>query len=302
MLDEPILITGATGTIGARLVARLPQARILTRNLGAIPKRLHGVPAFEWDGKSISEAALDGVQGVIHLAGESIADGRWTPAKKRAIEDSRILGTRALVAALGKMKSRPEAFLCASAVGYYGDRGDEQLPESSTPGDDFLAHVCVGWEREAKLAEGFGLRVTNLRMGVVLDRNGGALPQMLRVFRLGIGGPLGTGKQWMPWVHIDDAVGAVMHALSNPISGPMNIVSPEPARNEDFSRALGCVLYRPAFFRTPTLALEIALGEMSQVVLASTRALPDVATRSGYRFAHPSLDEALRDLLHGDEK
>ena len=294
---SPVLVTGATGTIGRRLLSHLPGARVLSRDAARASSRL-GVPAFAWDGAGeVPREALEGVSAVVHLAGEPVAEGRWTPQKKRAIEASRVEGTRALVASLRKHDAHPTVLVSASAVGFYGDRGDEVLDEASSPGSDFLAGVCVGWEREAREAEALGVRVVCLRLGVVFDREGGALPRMRAPFLAGVGGPLGTGRQWVPWVHADDVVGLALHALEADVRGPLDVVSPEPVRNESLTRAIAAALHRPAFLRVPAFALRAALGEVAAVVLASQRVVPRVATASGYRFRHPTLEGALRDLL-----
>ncbi len=293
------LITGATGTIGRRLLPRLERGRVrvLSRNAARATAQL-GVPAFVWDGAGeVPPGALEGVRTVVHLAGEPVAEGRWTASKKRAIEESRVEGTRALVASLRAHGVRPDVFVSASAVGYYGDRGDELLEETSAPGAGFLSGVTVGWEREAKAAEALGARVVQLRIGVVLAREGGALPRMLLPFRAGLGARLGSGEQWMPWVHVDDVVGLVLHALSAHVAGPVNVVAPHAVRNAELTRVLGHVLRRPAVLRAPAFALRAALGEVAAVVLASQRVVPKVAQATGYDFAHPTLEGALRDLL-----
>lgn len=292
-----ILVTGATGTLGRLLLPRLEDARALSRDPARAASRL-GVPVFPWDGAGeVPRAATAGVTAVVHLAGEPVAEGRWTPPKKRAIEESRTLGTRALVASLRAHGVRPSVLVCASAVGYYGDRGDEILDETSAPGQGFLPDVCVAWEHEAQAAAELGARVVSLRIGVVLAREGGALPRMLPPFRAGLGARLGSGGQWMPWVHADDVVGLVLHALSSDVAGPVNAVAPQPVRNEELTRVLGHVLHRPAVLRAPAFVLRAALGELAAVVLGSQRVLPRVAERSGYRFAHPSLEGALDDLV-----
>lgn len=294
-----ILVTGATGTIGRRLLPRLAGARVrvLSRNASRAATEL-GVPAIAWDGAGeVPREALDGATAVVHLAGEPVAEGRWTGSKKRAIEESRVLGTRALVASLRQHGVRPDVFVSASAVGYYGDRGDEVLDETSAPGAGFLADVSVGWEREAKAAEELGARVVQLRIGVVLAREGGALPRMLLPFRAGLGARLGSGEQWMPWVHVEDVVGLVLHALSPRVAGPMNVVAPHAIRNAELTDVLGHVLHRPAVLRAPAFVLHAALGEVAAVVLASQHVVPNVAEASGYRFAHPTLEGALRELL-----
>ena len=302
-LPSSLLVTGATGTLGRSLLSRLSRleevsdVRVLSRDPARAHKAL-GLAAYGWDGTgAVPRAAVEGIDAVVHLAGEPVAEGRWSAAKKRAIEQSRISGTRALVESLRQHGARPAVMVSASAVGFYGDRGDEELDERSAPGRGFLPDVCVGWEREAKSAEGLGTRVVALRIGVVLAREGGALPRMLPPFRVGLGASLGSGRQWMPWIHVDDVVGLVLHALRTDTRGPMNAVAPSPVRNEELTRVLAHVLQRPALLRAPAFVLRAALGEVAGVVLGSQRVVPRVAEASGYRFQHPDLEEALRHLL-----
>jgi uncharacterized protein (TIGR01777 family) len=233
---------------------------------------------------------------VIHLAGEPVAQ-RWTTAAKRRIRDSRILGTRRLVEALAGLECRPRVLVAASAVGYYGSRGDEILDESARPGSGYLAEVCVGWEREAAAAEDLGIRVARIRIGVVLDRGGGALGRMLPAFRLGLGGPLGGGKQWLSWIHVADLAEMFRHVLENSRAGAWNGVVPHPVTNADFTRVLGQVLRRPAVLPVPAAALRLLFGEMSEVLLASQRVVPRAAESTGFHFRYPELGPALSELL-----
>lgn len=295
------IITGATGTIGRQLVETLDgDITVLSRDPKQAARSVRAARFSAWDGRSALEPALfDGVDAVFHLAGEPVAEGRWSAEKKRRIEDSRVLGTRAIVAAMGKATRRPRAFVSASAVGFYGSRGDERLSEESGPGQGFLAEVCSAWEDEARVAErALGVRTTLLRIGIVLSREGGALTKMLPLFKAGLAGKLGSGEQWMPWIHGDDVVGLLLHAArSEAVRGPLNAVAPEAVTNAVFTRELARTLGRPAFLPAPAAALRIAMGEMADVVLASQRVEPRAALASGFRFSHPSLAGALADLL-----
>jgi len=291
------LVTGATGFIGKRLVAALEKPIVLSRDAEAAARAL-SVEAHAWDPLAgpPPAAALDGVDAVFHLAGETVG-GRWNERKKRAIHDSRVVGTRHLVDGIASAQARPRVLVSASAVGFYGDRGDEILDESALPGDDFLAHVCRDWEEESARAKELGVRVVNPRIGIVLGPSGGPLERMVKPFKLGLGGRLGSGRQWMPWIHIDDVVGLLLHAAKNEIGGAMNTVAPHPARNVDFTRALAATVGKRAFLPAPGFALRLALGEFAGAVLGSARVVPRVAGDSGYRFRFPDLDGALRDCL-----
>jgi hypothetical protein len=301
------LITGATGLIGGRLAARLledgAEVVVVGRDVARLGARFPSprASALAWDGTTLPAGALEGVDTIFHLAGEPVADGRWTDARKARIRDSRVGSTRAIVEAMRRTPRDGRVLVCASAVGAYGARGDEKLTEASaTPpaGSDFLADVCVEWEAEARAAEALGARVANVRIGIVLARDGGALGKMLPLFRLGLGGRLGDGKQWMPWIHVDDVVGLFLHAAREPsVRGPINAVAPAPVTNADFTRALGKALHRPAIFPAPAFALRAALGDMADVVLASQRVFPEVALRTGYVFQHETLEGALARVL-----
>ena len=295
------MITGGTGLLGRALLERLPDAVVLSRDVQRASHALGplGRPA-RWDPSAGPPAAetLRDVEVVFNLAGEPVAEGRWTSDKKRRIRDSRVLGTRNLVAGLRALETPPSVLISASAVGYYGDRADEVLDEASGAGSGFLAEVCAAWEQEALAAEALGVRVICARLGVVLAPGGEALARMLPVFRMGAGGRLGGGRQWMPWVHLADAADLLVHAARSPdLSGPINVVSPQPVTNTAFTAALGRALRRPAFVPVPKAALRLAFGEMSEVLLASQRALPRRAEDAGYAFAHRDLDRALADLL-----
>jgi uncharacterized protein (TIGR01777 family) len=295
-----ITITGATGFIGQRLIARLlrdgHELRVLGRSRR--PELPADVRFFAWDAMAGEPpgASLEGADAVIHLAGEPVAQ-RWSEDVKRRIRESRIKGTSHLVQALSNVLRRPAVLVSASATGYYGDRGDELLTESSPPGAGFLAEVCVEWEKQAYKAEALGVRTVAVRTGLVLGREGGALKQMLPAFRLGAGAKLGSGKQWMSWIHVDDLIELYVFALRGELRGPMNGTAPNPVRNSEFTGALAEALHRPAFVSAPEFALKLLFGEMAQILLASQRVLPDVAERAGFRFAHPALAQALADLL-----
>ena len=293
------LITGATGTIGQRLSASLgPDTTPLRR------AERPGGEAAAWDGlHAPSSAPFEGLDAVFHLAGEPVAEGRWTTEKKRRILESRTLGTRAIVEAIGRTARRPRVLVCASAVGFYGDRGDEPLTEASPAGEGFLSDVCVAWEEEALEAERrFGVRTVTLRIGIVLSPTGGALARLRPIFGAGLGGRLGDGLGWMPWVHVDDVVGLMLHAATTPtLHGAVNAVAPCAVQNAEFTRALGRTLRRPTVLPVPTLALRVAFGELAQVLLASQRVAPERALASGFRFAHARLDGALADVLHKAE-
>jgi uncharacterized protein (TIGR01777 family) len=295
-----IAITGASGLIGRRLLKNLAAAghslHVLSRHAGTnLPP---GVRLSVWDSTRGEPPAdsLQDVDGVVHLAGEPVAQ-RWTAQARQAIRESRVTGTRNLVEALAKLPRKPEVLVCASAVGYYGSRGDEILNESSSPGADTLAQLCVDWEKEAQAAEASGIRVVRVRTGLVLDARGGALPRMLPPFRLGLGGKLGSGQHWMSWIHLEDLAALFQFALANPVSGPLNGVAPNPLINAGFTRALAAAVHRPAIFPVPAFALRLLFGEMSEILLASQRALPQAAEAAGFRFRYPELAPALADVL-----
>ena len=298
-----VTLTGATGRIGTRLVNALRERGDEVTVLSRDPERARsalGVEAHAWQPESepAPAEALAGRDGVIHLAGEDVAQ-RWSADVKRRLLRSRELGTRNLVAGLRAAEPRPGALVSASAVGYYGPRGDEPVTEETAPGDDFLAGVCVAWEREAAAAEQLGVRVVRVRTGVVLDRGGGALAKMLPFFRLGIGGPVAGGRQYMPWIHVEDLVGVYLAALDGAgWTGPVNATAPTPATNKEFSRALGRALHRPALAPVPSLAIRALYGEMATIVVTGQRAVPERTQALGYRFAHPELDAAIRNALH----
>jgi uncharacterized protein (TIGR01777 family) len=292
-----IALTGATGFIAAHLIPRLQREGYTVRALGRRNPGIQGVEFVEWDsGDEPPTTALRDAGAVIHLAGEPVAQ-RWSGEVKRRIRDSRVQGTHHLVNALLKLNSRPATLIAASAIGYYGDRGDDVLTETSEPGTDFLAKTCVEWEHESRRAGDLGLRVALLRFGLVLGR-GGALAQMLRPFRAGVGGPVGSGRQWMSWIHMDDIVGLIGFALRyERVYGAVNATSPNPVRNKEFARQLGAALHKPAIIPVPAIGLKLIFGEMAAVVLASQRVMPEAASRAGYVFQFPELQDALRRIL-----
>jgi uncharacterized protein len=297
-----VTVTGAGGLIGGRLVgalkARGDEVTVLSRDPQRTAQRL-GVEAQAWRpaDEPAPAAALAGRDAVVHLAGERV-DQRWTDASRAAIRESREAGTRNLVEGLRAADPRPAALVSASAVGYYGPRGDEVVDEDTPAGGDFLAGVCAAWEHQAARAEEIGVRVVRVRTGLVLDGDGGALARMLPPFRLGAGGPVAGGRQYMPWIHADDVVGIYLAAIDGADwSGPVNATAPEPVTNRDFSRALGRALHRPAVLPIPGAAMHALFGDMAEIVVTGQRAVPSRPLALGYAFAHPDLDEALRDAL-----
>ncbi len=295
-----ITLSGASGFIGRRLLKVLGDAghslHALSRHAGTnLPK---GVRLSTWDPVQAPppRESLENADAVIHLAGEPVAQ-RWTAEAKRRVRESRVAGTHHLVEALAALPRKPSVLVAASAIGYYGSRGDETLDESSPAGSGFLPEVCVAWEREAQAAESLGVRVVRIRIGLVLDPRGGALQRMLPPFRLGAGGRLGSGRQWMSWIHLADLAGLFRFAVENPVRGVFNGVAPHPVRNLDFTRDLARALHRPAWFPVPQLALKTLFGEMASVLLESQRVAPRAAEAAGFRFRFPGLGPALADLL-----
>lgn len=291
-----ILMTGATGFIARHLIPKLRSEGHQLCTLGRRP--LEGLSFFEWNSsREPPAAAFESRGAVIHLAGETVAQ-RWTTEAKRRIRESRIEGTRHLVATLSKIGKKPPVLLSASAVGIYGSRGDELLTEASPRGSGFLADLTAEWEAANCAAEPLGIRVVNLRFGLILGRDGGALPKMLTPFRLGLGGKLASGRQWTPWVHIEDVADLILFAIGNTeLRGAVNVTAPNPVTNADFTRALAAALDRPGFMTVPAFALKLALGEMSEAVLSSTRVVPAAAQAAGFHFTYPELEPALRDLM-----
>jgi uncharacterized protein len=301
-----ILVAGGTGLIGRALVESLlgdgHRVGVLTRS----PESRGGLPSsvemIHWDAETLGPwvEELSGSDAVVHLAGESVV-GRWTRQKKQRIRDSRVLSTRAVATAIRASPSRPRVLVQASAVGFYGDAGDRPITESSSPGDHFLAEVAREWEAASEEVEALGVRRPVLRTGLVLAREGGALPVMALPFRLFVGGPVGGGGQWMPWIHIDDQVGAIRFLIqSEEATGPFNLAAPHPVTNRELSEAMGRVLRRPSLIPVPAFALELVVGELGRLSLMSQRVVPEKLLQLGYVFRFPSLEPALRELLRKD--
>lgn len=294
-----LLISGSHGVVGKALVKSLGTAEHeifrLVRHAPNSDSEIEWSPARY----SIALARLEGFGAVVHLAGESIASGRWDEEKKRKISESRHKGTKLLSDALANLKHPPKTLISASAIGYYGNRGDELLTETSPPGDDFLAGVCVEWEKATALAAEKGIRVVNTRFGIILDSEGGALAKMLTPFRMGVGGKIGSGKQWMSWIALDDVVGGIEYVLATKtVNGPVNFVSPNPNRNDEFTETLGRVLSRPTIFPIPAFGVRLVFGEMADaLLLSSQRVEPKALNEAGYKFSHSVLEAALKHVL-----
>lgn len=293
-----IAITGATGFIGKRFMELAAEGGhrfvVLARR---DPKAPGQVRFLSWSAETRLDAeAMKGVEAVVHLAGEPVAQ-RWSPEVKKHILQSRVEGTRSIVDAIDLAKGAVKVFVCASAVGYYGSRGDETLAESSAPGTGYLPDVCVAWEAEADKATRLGVRVAKLRIAMVLGCEGGALKRMETPFKLGVGGVLASGDQWMPWIHLDDMARLILYALENQqVSGVLNATSPNPVRNRDFTRIYASVLHRPAILPVPAFALRMLYGEMAQIILANQRVVPEAARKFGFVFQFPDLTMALRQI------
>jgi uncharacterized protein (TIGR01777 family) len=299
-----MLLAGGGGLIGRALASHWVEAGHQVEVLSRRPDRLRGLPAGAsakaWDPADPQGVAglLDGAEAVVNLAGENVAGGRWTARRKAALRSSRVGVGEALVAAWQRARRPPPVLLQASAVGFYGDAGDRELDETSPPGEDFLGTLCVAWEAATAGVEALGTRRVLLRTGVVLAREGGALPRLLPPFRLGLGGPVGSGRQWFPWIHLADEVAAIDFLLHRgDLAGAFNLTAPEPVRNGDFGRTLGKVLARPALLPLPSTVLRLALGEMADILLGGQRALPRRLLAAGFRFRHADLASALRDLV-----
>ena len=297
-----VFVTGASGLVGSRLCRELVEEG---HQVVALSRRPQQAAHVEWVHGDVVDPgpwqdAVDGCDAVIHLAGESIADGRWSAERKKRLVASRVTSAGRIVEAIGQAKSPPRSLLSASAVGFYGPRGEEELHENSSPGEDFLSQLCVDWEAAAAKAQRHGVRVVCLRFGVVLSARGGALKKMLPPFRLGLGGPLGPGSHWFPWVHEDDAIGIARFALEASWAGPVNVVGREPVRMGEFARRLGRALGRPAWLPIPLVAMRLALGEMGASLSPGQKVIPAVAEYVNYPFKHPELAGALAACL-GEE-
>ncbi len=297
-----VLVTGASGFVGSALVPFLAgEGHFVVRLVRTAPAPGRGDVVWDPARGVIDLDAIEGLDAAIHLAGASIAASRWTPEAKRRIRESRVGGTRMLCDSFARLVRPPKTLVCASAVGYYGDGGHAVLREDSPPGAGFLAQVCRDWEAAPELAKRKGIRVVQLRIGMVLSARGGALAQMLPIFRAGLGGRVGSGEQYVSWIALDDLVGAVDHAVrTESLEGPVNAVAPNPVTNREFAQMLGRVLGRPAVVPAPAFAVRLVLGEMAdELLLASARVVPDRLLLSGYKFRYPELGGALRHLLRG---
>jgi uncharacterized protein (TIGR01777 family) len=298
-----VVVTGATGFVGKRVVNQLLENNvevvILTRNIAKAALTLGSqCKYFQWLNtlEKPPVEAFQGVDGIINLMGEGIADKRWDEAQKKKIYESRIISTQKLVDVLKELPVKPKVMVSTSAVGIYGDRQDEEISEDSNVGSDFLAGVCKDWETEANKASDLGIRVAIIRTGVVLGRNGGALQKMLPIFKLGAGGPVGNGRQYMSWIHIDDLASMYVEALKNDsIKGPLNGTAPYPATSKEFAKTLGKTLHRPAFAPAPTFAIKLAFGEMSDVLLKGQKVLPQKFKEKKFRYRYPTLEMALKE-------
>lgn len=302
---KKIIITGATGLIGQQLTIKLTdmdyKITIFTRNPDNAQKKLpnvHKVVKWEYDYVDEWLQELESVDAVIHLAGANLSTKRWNKEYKKLLYDSRIISTKKLIEAIKTVERKPKVFITASAIGYYGNRSDEILTEESEAGKDFLANLCNDWEKEAKNVEQFGVRSVQIRTGLALSRNEGALKQMLPAFKYFIGGPLGNGKQWYSWLHIEDIVNIYVKALESEIlSGPINAVSPNPVTMKKFAKILGDVLHRPSFFSVPKIILLLVIGQVAEVVTSSQRVVPEKLLNSSFKFKFEKLEDALRDIL-----
>ena len=299
-----VLVTGSSGLVGGALMSRLAGDGVQAEGLLRAVDGISGSPWWDPAAGTIDGSGLEGFDGVVHLAGEGIAEGRWSPAKMRRIRESRVTGTRLLCEALARCRKKPPVLVCASAIGFYGDRGSELLDEGAQAGAGFLPEVCQAWEEACEPARAAGIRVVNLRIGVVLSRDGGALAKMLAPFRFGLGGKIGSGQQWMSWIELGDLIRAIEHALcSEDLAGPVNAVSPMPVTNLEFTKTLGSVISRPTVFPLPAPVARLVVGKMADdLLLASIRVQPNMLASSGFEFEFPQLEDALRKVLHGEVK
>lgn len=307
-----ILITGGTGFIGSALSQEFSSSghKVIIASRRKTPPKLENIEIVRWDIQTpLSSEIMSGIDAVINLAGESIASGRWTKRRKELILSSRINTTRALVESMkqispnpsllkGDKGGLPKVLISASAIGYYGPHGDEYVTEDTPPASDFLAEVCKGWEEEALKAQEFGVRVVLIRIGGVLESDGGALPVMAIPFKFFLGGSIGNGRQWFSWIHRDDVVGIIKYALENEsLSGPVNATAPQPVTNKEFSSAIGKALGRPSWFSVPGFVVKLTLGELGGILLTGQRVLPEKALKAGYQFKYPEINEALRAIF-----
>jgi uncharacterized protein (TIGR01777 family) len=300
-MEKHVLITGATGMIGKALIQSLLQKKYTISILSTHPRFIPNVQVFKWDvnKKIIDPQCFTGITSVIHLAGENIAKEKWTEKRKKEIVDSRVASTQLLLNTLKKTENQVSTFISASAVGYYGDRQDEILQEESAAGTGFLADCCVQWENAAEGAAELGMRLVKFRTGFIIDKDEGGLPAMTQPIKLFVGAPLGTGKQWVPWIHIQDMVDMYLYALENPITGTFNACAPNPVTNKTLTKALGKSLHRPIWpIKVPAKAIELLMGEMSVIALMSTNTSVQKILDAGYRFHFTQLSEALSDIYH----
>lgn len=295
-----IVITGASGLVGTQLTKAFEADG--NRVLRAVRREAKSDQELSWDPVkgTIDRDKLEGVDAVVHLAGAGIADRRWTESYKKTILDSRVDGTTLIAETIASLENKPRVFACASAIGFYGDRGDDELDESAKSGDGYLPEVCLQWERACQAAEQAGIRTVNMRIGVVLSTDGGALQKMLTPFKLGGGGILGSGKQYFSWIELDDIVRSMQFVVANDsLSGPVNLVAPTPVTNHEFTKTLGRVLSRPTILPMPAFAARLVFGEMADaLLLASTRVVPAALTNAGFTFENGELEPALRHILH----
>jgi uncharacterized protein (TIGR01777 family) len=301
-----MLVSGSTGFLGTSLIETLEReghaiARLVRPGTSRPTSAGDSAQTVAWDpvaGK-FDAAAAEGADALVHLAGASIAGGRWNPSRKNLLRTSRIEATRQLMGALAKLRQPPRVIVAASAIGYYGNRGDETLTEASSPGSDFLSGLCREWEAETARGAEFGARVASLRFGIILAAHGGALPRMLTPFKMGLGGRLGTGRQWMSWLTLQDTLSIIQFAIASPgLAGPVNAITPNPVRNSEFTKVLAKTLHRPAVFPAPAFALRLALGEMADaLLLASQKVTPGKLLDAGYQFSQPELADGLMNVL-----